>query len=437
MKKLHLLILVFGLLLNACNPLSITRSEGQQPTPIEESTPHQRGETAQPNDSENIPILSTPPDIAGFEGRLLMVLMQRNAEQLTALMGDNFMIAQWQSEGITYPADEAVTQLLTNYLGTNGVIAPSEFQGIPGFDPQSMVGPDAILAKAILLSGWGADGKGEALLLVAQRPDGTFYWHSILVVPQGFSQPEQASCSQAVEVSITDGDVSYRGVSFSLPADLASAVAVRTCPAAAYQSGQAPDEAHPAYMSFYFPMFNRQNVDFQPELRIYEVASDMSMYTYPLNMLSELQTAITERPAPLTWFDAAPLHVHQKYVDFANGAGIRGLLQYMQDRFFYTNNGLTYEFNGLTQDGRYFVSVRYPVTVSFLMDLSSSAPSSNMNPLAIAIPDWPASYEQQLPIIEAYNAEALSRFEQMTEDGTFPGLILLDALVQSLQITSP
>lgn len=437
MKKIVMLFLIFGLLFSACSPLAITSSEGQQPTPIEESTISDADTGNSFNNVDNQPFSDAAPDISDFEMRLIMALNQRNADQMRSLMSDNFIIAQWQSEGMTYPADEAVTQLLNNYFSTHRMIAPSEFEGIPGFDSQSMLGPGVQLAKAVMVRGWGMDGKGEALLLIAQRPNGTFYWHSVLVVPEGFSQPAQAGCSEPEEVSVTNGVVSYKGVSFTLPTDLSFAVAARTCPAVAPQSGQVPEAAQPSYMSFYFPTFNRQNVDYQPELRIYEASGDMSMYSYPLNALNELQIAISQRPEPLTWFDAAPLHVHQKYVDFGNGAGIRGLVQYMQDQFFYTNNGLTYEFNGLTQDGQYFVSIRYPVTVSFLMDLANSDPGSNTNPLAIAIPEWPTSYEQQLPIIEAYNNEALLRFEQMGDEGAFPSLALLDALVQSLYITSP
>jgi hypothetical protein len=300
-----------------------------------------------------------------------------------------------------------------------------------------MVGPEATFEKAILVSNWGADGKTEALLIIARRANGSFYWHSVLVIPGGLSQPEVEGCSAPVDVSSSDGKISYNGISFTVHPDLATALAAKTCPAVAYQEGMAPDVAHPAYTSFFFPTYNRQNVDFQPELRIYEVAGDMSMYTYPLNVLSELQTAVTNRPEPANWYDAAPLHVKQMYVDFTNGAGIRGLVQYMQDRFFFTNNGLMYEFNGLTQDGRYVVSFRYPVTVAFLMDQNTPDPTSNSNPSAIAIPEWPAGYEQQLPIIEAYNTEALLRFEQMGDEGAFPSLALLDALVQSIQIATP
>jgi hypothetical protein len=427
MKKIVLSALIFGLLLSSCSPLQIATSEGQQVTPIvEESTP-----------AGNLPAPSAVPDVSGFEERLMMALTQRNAEQLRSLMDDNFIIAHWQSEGTTYPANEAITQLIDNYLGSQLPVTLSDFDGLPGFDAQSMVGPDVAFEKAIFVRNWGAEGKDEALLIIARRGEGTFYWHSVLVIPGGLSQPETEGCSEPVDVSAADGTISYNGISFTISPDLATAMAVKTCPAVQSESGQAPDQDHPAYTSFFFPTYNRQNVDFQPELRIYEVAADMSQFTFPLNMLGELQTALTDRPDLLSWFDAAPLHVKQKYLDFANGAGVRGLVQYMQDRFFYTNNGLMYEFNGITQDGRYVVVFRYPVTVAFLMDLANPDPSSNTNPSAIQIPEWPSNYEQQLPIIEAYNTEALLRFEQMGDDGAFPNLALLDALVQSLQINIP
>lgn len=82
-----------------------------------------------------------------------------------------------------------MTQLVANYVGEGSHIAFQVFQDIPGFDPQRMIGPDMELAKAIFATGWGLDAKGEALLLIARRPDGSLYWHSVLVTPQGFAPP--------------------------------------------------------------------------------------------------------------------------------------------------------------------------------------------------------------------------------------------------------
>ena len=110
----------------------------------------------------------------------------------------------------------------------------------------------------------------------------------------------------------------------------------------------------------------------------------------------------------------------------------------MQDFFFYTNNGLLYEFTGLTQDGHYVASLRYPVSAPFLMELEGSLlPPTNLNPQAIAISEWPSGYDQQVQVIEAYNTEALSRFEQMKDSDASPNIALLDALVVSIGVEKP
>jgi hypothetical protein len=157
-----------------------------------------------------------------------------------------------------------------------------------------------------------------------------------------------------------------------------------------------------------------------------------------LNKLDHLQAIVEQRPEPVVWFKHSPLHTRQAYLDFSEGAGVRGLVQYMQDFFFFTNNGLTYEFHGLTQDARYFVSVRYPVSVPFLMELDGfTLPPNNINPQAIAIPAWPGDFEGQRQVIEQYNTEALRLFGQMPEQDVLPNLALLDRLVQSIRIGQP
>ena len=125
------------------------------------------------------------------------------------------------------------------------------------------------------------------------------------------------------------------------------------------------------------------------------------------------------------------------YLDFASGAGVRGLVQYMQDFFFFSNNGLLYEFHGLTKDGRHFISVRYPVSVPFLMEIQGiTLPPNNVNPSAMTV-EWPSDFEQQRQVIEAYNGEALNRFEQMSDSDAFPNLALLDQMVQSIEVSKP
>jgi hypothetical protein len=116
------------------------------------------------------------------------ILEERNYEQMAAIMGDSFVIAGWRSEGGAYEPEAAVEQLRTNYLGDATSIV---FQQIP--DPlraevQGVLGPDVDVAELLYVSGWGLEGEDEAILYIARRPDGSLYWHGVLVAPGGFAE---------------------------------------------------------------------------------------------------------------------------------------------------------------------------------------------------------------------------------------------------------
>jgi len=246
-----------------------------------------------------------------------------------------------------------------------------------------------------------------------------------------------AFCTKPARLDVKAGKVSYNGITFKVDPALAKSVMAQGCPAVAYRPDLEPGTAaHPAYTVFKFPT-DRQRIDFQPELRVYTVEDDLQSYLYPINSLGDLKHAINQRPDPATWFDGTLLHVHRNYLDFANGAGVRGVVEYAQDYFFFTNNGLLYEFDGLAKDGRDYINARFPIATSFLMDIEHSDPNTNVNSHAIGIPNWPSDYNDQGNTIKAYNAEALRRFDQMAESDFTPDLAALDALVKSIQIVSP
>jgi hypothetical protein len=435
-KLLLFSILTLMLLVNACSPVAVATPSPDQPTLTVEPSP-----TAVQPPTPVVEISPTassqPADLGEFESQLHEALTQRDAEALRSLMGESFLVAYWQSEAVSLPAEEAVSQLLNSHLAEHNFLVFQEFQKLPAFDPKMFVGPDVELAKAIYVFGWGLDGRGESLLFVSRRPDGSLFWQGLLVTPQGFAPPLGQVCSEPVEVPIVDGRASSNGISFRIDPSLGYAMAARICPAKD-RDPQGMNDAHPPYTEFFFQTYSRQNVDVQPSIRVYDVTGDLQNYPYPLGAPEELRTTLEQRPEPITWFEGAPLHAREAYLDFANGAGVRALVQLMQDVFFYTNNGLTYEFHGLTQDGRSFVQVRYPVHVPFLMELEGfSMPPKNINPNAIAIPEWPSDYDQQRQVIDAYNSEALQRFEQMSDSDALPDLALLDQLVQSIQVSQP
>jgi hypothetical protein len=84
----------------------------------------------------------------------------------------------------------------------------------------------------------------------------------------GSASAIEPACSAAVDVSEADGQIRYNGISFDLDPVIAGSVSARICPVYLPQEEQMVNETHPPYTEFFFPAFSRQNVDFQPEIRI-------------------------------------------------------------------------------------------------------------------------------------------------------------------------
>jgi hypothetical protein len=257
---------------------------------------------------------------------------------------------------------------------------------------------------------------------------------SIARVETPVSNPsDSGSCTGPVILTPgNDKRIAYKGISFLLDPTLAESVRVQECPTVSFRLESEPGTAHPSYIGFTFPT-DRQRIDYQTELRIYSVDGDMQSFLYPINSLNDLRNVATKKLEPITWFDGAPLHVQRRYLSFAKGNGVRGIVEYAQDIFFFTNNGLLYEYDGLTDDNHLYVNLRYPVAAPFLMDIEHSDPSTNINPQAITIPEWNNDYEQRANIVDAYNKEALNRLEAMKTSDFTPNIQALDALIESLK----
>jgi len=54
-------------------------------------------------------------------------------------------------------------------------------------DPLSLPRGDAGVTEAVLVSGWGKDGRDEAILFIARTPDNSLKWHGWIEIKGGFS----------------------------------------------------------------------------------------------------------------------------------------------------------------------------------------------------------------------------------------------------------
>jgi len=152
---------------------------------------------------------TVPQDFNTFGQAIVTALNARNFETVKTLMDTTFGFAFWQSQGTSSPADLAIEQLRTSFLSATPLTSDPNRDLITllgGSNPYSIMGLDPNNSQALFVSGWGLDGKGEALFYMTRRADGSLYWHSILSAPTGF-KPAVALKGPYAVVNVAVNDV--------------------------------------------------------------------------------------------------------------------------------------------------------------------------------------------------------------------------------------
>lgn len=120
-----------------------------------------------------------------------------------------------------------------------------------------------------------------------------------------------------------------------------------------------------------------------------------------------------------------------KYLRFKNGSGVAYLTQSQQDENYVSNGRLTYEFRGLTGDGRHYVYASLPAAAPFLAaDGSAAGREGYRRPESFDGPGRPA----KLRAYRAYVARVRARLERLPPDRFTPNLRLMDEMLSSLEI---
>jgi photosystem II stability/assembly factor-like uncharacterized protein len=162
-----------------------------------------------PTDTPTPPVAPTqsPTEVAQA---VVNALNARNFDAAKGLMGESFGMAFWQSQGTSYPPDAAIQQLQLNYIGPSTVLAADPGKDLSallgGMNPYSIMGLDPSSSQALFVSGWGLDGKGEAILYVTKDANGKWYWNSVLIAPTGFAPPVTLTGPYAV-INVAPNDV--------------------------------------------------------------------------------------------------------------------------------------------------------------------------------------------------------------------------------------
>jgi hypothetical protein len=128
-------------------------------------------------------------DPQDFTNQLRQGLIERNKEALQSMMGDSFSLAAWRSEGTLITPDDAIQQILNNYvpLGVEPMLDLNH-PVIARLYPQHPISDAGEELIPVYAAGWGLEGKDEAILFIARRLDGSLYWQGVLTAAGGFGQ---------------------------------------------------------------------------------------------------------------------------------------------------------------------------------------------------------------------------------------------------------
>ncbi len=218
----------------------------------------------------------------------------------------------------------------------------------------------------------------------------------------------------------------YRGVTFDYGESLAENAIVSLIPEEPFliidgaiipQHGQVDFEGYVLDQTFH-----------RPQIYVYPLEAFRAGNQVAAEIITRLEQLLIDRPAePEGHIPALPLSSggemwrgQLRYLDFQNGRGVRYLTQFGQSYKLINNRELFYSFQGITDDGDYYVAAILPTNHSLL-------PSNENFPSVADAQAFVDNYDDY--------AAGMIRLLEEQEDGSFtPDLAQLDALIQSLLI---
>lgn len=234
--------------------------------------------------------------------------------------------------------------------------------------------------------------------------------------------------------------VTFQNVSFVIPNGLASGASSQAVPNNPTDQTGGPWAVAPAHIEFTLNSYNLPPGYFsQILIDVYPAQDYAAMYDGAKISLQRLQAVLSNPSAPMTndslpqvpYFNAASMFVAQvNRIQFKNGSGVRMITQYGQAVGPVTNNGTFYHFEGLTNDGKYYVVAVLPIEASFLAngnDPNATAPAGGI--------PFPGYNYTDPTYYENYFQAVSSKMDGTAPEAFLPSLAVLDALIQSLQIS--
>jgi len=242
-------------------------------------------------------------------------------------------------------------------------------------------------------------------------------------------QPPVEEIPETIEEVVEEPpDVVYEGISFSFDPQIAGGIIPTTVPGQNMGEDYMPGETYPTHFEFGFSGYAVLDHFHTPKILIYPVDEFRTMSAYASDIIDRLQQTLISKPGGasmsdfphLPMWNAAQIFASKvTYFDFKNGSGVRFLTMYGQDVYPVDNQNMIFTYQGLTSDGRFYISANLPVT-------NFSLPYDG----ASVMGDYMTFHENW----DTYIADTIAWLEAQDPANFFPNLDQLDAMMTSFEI---
>lgn len=238
----------------------------------------------------------------------------------------------------------------------------------------------------------------------------------------------------------TPGDTFYQldGVTFVVPACMALRPALETIPEAHPDPSGAPGMLYPQHIQVSFDGYPLGKKSFEPLLRVFPVEDFASMSEGSAASVARLQELLASQgledggllPLLPDYGMTQVFNAQVRFMNFKNGSGARWLTELAPSSVAVNNRDLFYSFQGLTRDGKYWVSLMLPVNAAYLQQASDS----------VEVPPGGLSYPAAGSVgvvekLEEYFSLMLIMLNNTPDAGFNPALNCLDGLAASITVS--
>ena len=253
----------------------------------------------------------------------------------------------------------------------------------------------------------------------------------------------QTKSDSAEEPIPSDQAVDFEGVSFRYDPSVFGDVTKEVVPEHRLEAAdQKPEGVGPRHVRFMFELGEEYN---KAELLVFAIDEFPGAYGVDSESVEHIKkesdalrkvlkdpTYRLDGDIPHLPFEdvAANFYVKVREFDFQNGDGVLFVTHWEHGVDFISNRNLLYRFEGLTADGKFYVTAEMPVSVGFLPDNPSEFEGYTEKDLT----DLMANSNGATAKHEAYIKSIATRLEKLNSNDYSPALEKFEAVISSLSI---